>query len=145
MAAGRARGRQGARRAPPRASRDESYGNQLLVALAAMFDEDHAVLASKDICNALNANEELPFGAMRRGDGIDPRGLARLCARTTSARRTCGSPTAPGRATAREDFDDAWARYAPQSIPAEDRENREERENPPAEPNRPRGPRGLAD
>ena len=70
-------------------------------------------------------------------------GSRACCAATTSARRMCGSIERARKGYGVEDFDDAWARYAPQSTPADEREKREVREDPPAEPKDPRG--NLAD
>jgi hypothetical protein len=118
---------------------DESYGHQLLVALAAMFDEDHTVLASQDLCIALNANEELPFGGMRRGDGIDPRGLARLLRPYDIRPKDVRVVDGIRKGYRVEDFDDAWARYAPQSNSPENSDIRDNRDIAPTEPDSRRG------
>ena len=73
---------------------------------------------TKDICAALNEDDELPFGAYRKGEGIDGRGLANLLRphgiRPGTTR--IGEETAKG--YKREQFAEAWARYASESVSA---------------------------
>jgi hypothetical protein len=91
---------------------DESHGQQLLAALAQMFEKEAALL-SKDICDTLNKDEELPFGAMRRGEGMDPRMLASLLRPYNIRPQDVWVNRASKKGYNAEAFDDAWARYAP--------------------------------
>jgi putative DNA primase/helicase len=56
---------------------DEDQGIILLAALRKLFGDNH-VIASAAACEKLNADDELPFGDRRAGQGIDQRGLSRL-------------------------------------------------------------------
>jgi hypothetical protein len=99
-------------RARPRTSPTNPTGHQLLAALAQMFEKEAALL-SQDICNTLKRNEELPFGAMRRGDGMDPRMLASLLRPYNIRPQDVWVNRASKKGYNAEAFDDAWARYAP--------------------------------
>ena len=55
----------------------EDHGQLLLAALKEIFGEREAMF-TKDICTALNEDDELPFGGYRKDEGIDGRGLARM-------------------------------------------------------------------
>jgi 5S rRNA maturation endonuclease (ribonuclease M5) len=94
--------------------RDEgaSRGSLLLAAVRdAMGDSD--VIATTDLLEKINANEELPFGGWSDGKGLDGRGLARLLKPYRIKRTTVrlGDRTAKG--YKRASFKDAWARYLP--------------------------------
>ena len=101
---------------------DEAHGHVLLVALRAIFDADGAALASKTICEKLNDDEELPFGGYGDGTGIAPRGLAKLLRPYGIKPRTVrpAGETATSRGYNREQFAEAWARYAPEHTRAAD-------------------------
>ena len=98
----------------------EDHGQLLLVALRAIFGAADA-MSTKDICAALNEDEEIPFGAYRKGEGIDGRGLANLLRphgiRPGTTR--IGEETAKG--YKREQFAEAWARYASEDVCRETR------------------------
>jgi hypothetical protein len=87
-------------------------GHALLVALRALFVIDDT-LTSKAICKALNADEELPFGDYRDGQGLNPRGLANLLRPYGIKPRNVRVPGATGVAKGyqAEQFTDAWKRY----------------------------------
>lgn len=61
---------------------ESSVGAQLLADIRDLFDrpknKGRDRLISQDIVNALNANEEREYGAMHRGDGMNPIDLARM-------------------------------------------------------------------
>src|SRR5262249_29159372 len=59
---------------------DDGQGALLLHALKALLAKAHGPRAmwTEHIVEKLNENEELPFGAYRKGAGIDGRGLAKL-------------------------------------------------------------------
>lgn len=87
------------------------HGELLLAALKQMFVEQDA-LHSKTICAALNEDEELPFGAYRRGDGIDGRGLSRLLRPYGIRPQDVRPPSGENRkGYRREWFAEKWSRY----------------------------------
>ncbi len=89
-----------------------SRGALLLAAIRDAMDSSD-VIATADLLEQVNANEELPFGGWSEGNGLDGRGLARLLkpygVRPTTVR--LGDRTAKG--YKRSDLNDAWARYLP--------------------------------
>ena len=95
---------------------------RLLVALKRVF-RDHEALWTKEVCDRLNEDEELPFGGWRNGLGIDGRGLADALRphkiRPRSVR--IGSQTAKG--YKREWLEEVWERYTPESVCAQDPED----------------------
>lgn len=90
-----------------------SLGALLLDAMRGVFGSEDR-MASAALLEAVNADEELPFGGWRDGRGLDARGLARLLKpygiRPGTVR--VGEDTAKG--YKREDMADVWARYTPQ-------------------------------
>jgi hypothetical protein len=68
---------------------------------------------TKDICPELNQEEELPFGAYRKGDGIDSRGLAGALKPYNIKPKSIESGGENAKGYRREWFEDAWRRYAP--------------------------------
>jgi Protein of unknown function (DUF3631) len=76
---------------------------------------DRSRVATAELLETLNADDELPFGGFRKGNGLDARGLARLMRpygiKSGSVR--VGDATPKG--YSRSAFEDAWARYAPPS------------------------------
>jgi len=90
---------------------EPGHGTRLLAALRALF-ADREVLATTSILQAINEDEELPFGGWRHGDGLDSRGLARLLKpyniRPRSVRADGGS-----KGYRRDQFEEPWARYLP--------------------------------
>jgi hypothetical protein len=94
-------------------------GAQLLAAIRTAMGDEHAI-ASADLLEKINGDEDMPFGGWRDGRGLDGRGLSRLL-KPYGVKRAgtvrFGDKTAKG--YYRETFSDAWARYLPASIPAE--------------------------
>jgi hypothetical protein len=88
----------------------EDHGQLLLAALLAAFDGE--AMTTKAICTALNADDELPFGGYRRGDGIDGRGLARLLKPYGIKPQTVRDDDETAKGYKAEDFAEAWKRYA---------------------------------
>jgi hypothetical protein len=90
----------------------EDHGEILLAALKRIFG-DHDAAFTANIVTALNENDELPFGAYRRGDGIDGRRLAAMLrpygVRPGSVR--IGETHKKGYLA--EHLDDVWERYLP--------------------------------
>lgn len=119
----------------------ETDGLLLLVALKAIFADDERV-STETITTRLNNDDELPFGAYRRGDGIDGRGLSKLLKPFDIKPRTIrvGGHTAKG--YHREQFADAWERYCPPKEPRID-DNRPFEGSDPSHPSQPSGGGGL--
>jgi len=83
--------------------------------LGAMRDAMHGieVIATTDLLEQVNTNEDLPFGAWSDGKGLDGRGLAKLLKPYGVHRTTVriGDKTAKG--YRRDELTDAWDRYLP--------------------------------
>jgi hypothetical protein len=85
-------------------------GTQLLAAIRGALD-GREVITTAELLEAINADDELPFGSWREGKGLDARALARLLKPYGSRPRTVriGQETAKGyHAT---DLADLFARY----------------------------------
>jgi len=93
---------------------EPGHGARLLAALRDIF-ADHEVLSTASILEAVNDDEELPFGGWRRGEGLDARGLSRLLkpygVRPRSVRIDGATSTSKG--YRRDQLDEAFARYLP--------------------------------
>jgi hypothetical protein len=81
--------------------------------LGAMRDAigDRPSIPTAEALNAINADEELPFGAWREGRGLDARGLARLLAPYGVRPRTVRDRDTTPKGYTRADFEDAFTRY----------------------------------
>lgn len=107
-----------ARRAASALSGDEddspTYGARILAKAKEAFGVRDA-LASLELIEALNEDEELPFGGWNNGSGIDARRLAKLLKPYGIKPRTVrvGGETPKGYRA--EDFRDPWARWLPPS------------------------------
>lgn len=88
----------------------DSLGTLTLRKLFEVFG-DRSAVSSAELCDSLNADDQLPFGGWRGGEGLNSRGLAKLLkpykVRPKSVR--IGSDTPKG--YARDDLLDVWARY----------------------------------
>ncbi len=95
-----------------------SHGTRALAKLA-MLLRDRSVISTQDAIDALNADEELPFGGWRDGRGLDARVLARLLKPYGLRPRTVRLPdgTTPKGYHRDEAAEEAFARYlvAPQT------------------------------
>lgn len=96
-------------------SRDEgadALGTLLLAKLRDVFG-DRPAITTAEICETVNADDDLPFGAFGGGTGLDARLLSKLLRpysiRPTSVR--VGDRTPKG--YRRDAFEDAWERYVP--------------------------------
>jgi Protein of unknown function (DUF3631)/Domain of unknown function (DUF3854) len=89
---------------------EDGHGVLLLQALKGMFT-DTAALHTEAIVAKLNESDELPFGAHRKGLGIDSRGLAKLLRPFGVKPKTLrfGEVTAKG--YNRDGFEEPWERY----------------------------------
>ena len=75
-----------------------SRGVQLLAAIHRAM-RDRSSIATAELLETLNADDELPFGGWREGKGLDARGLARLLRPTASGPALRGTATGRRRAT----------------------------------------------
>ena len=97
-----------------RGAEDGSEPERLLADIFTVFSDSGHRLPSSVMCDRLNAIEEGPWGGKRRGEGLDPRGLAKLLR---------GFDIVPGnirlpdgktpKGYRREQFLDAWSRHLP--------------------------------
>jgi hypothetical protein len=81
---------------------------------------DRSSIATAEVLTRINANEDLPFGAWRKGDGLDSRGLARLLRPYGIKSGTVRVDDATPKGYSRSALEDAWARYlapSPESPP----------------------------
>jgi Protein of unknown function (DUF3631)/Domain of unknown function (DUF3854) len=88
----------------------EDHGQLLLEALQRTF-RGREVAFTADICAELNSDDELPFGAYRRGEGIDGRRLARMLKSYEIKPRTIEYAGENAKGYRREWFAEAWERY----------------------------------
>jgi hypothetical protein len=75
-----------------------------------VFADDHA-LATRDILERVNADDELPFGGWHDGNGFDSRAMARLLRAFGIKPRVVRVGEGTARGYLREQFEDAWERY----------------------------------
>jgi Protein of unknown function (DUF3631)/Domain of unknown function (DUF3854) len=91
----------------------EDHSQLLLEALRRIFGE-HEVLFTKQLCKELNEDEELPFGAYRKGEGIDGRRLSRMLKPYSIKPKTIELAGENAKGYRRDWFAEAWERYAPE-------------------------------
>lgn len=95
---------------------EQSLGVQLLAAVRDLLTEAKA-MSTVDLVAKLNADDELPFGALRGGNGIDSRWLGKVfrsfdkMIRTKSVRPPGSADTCSGYHI--DQFADVFARYLP--------------------------------
>jgi hypothetical protein len=89
---------------------EDGQGVLLLHALKALF-ADREVVWTEHIIEALNEDEELPFGGYRKGAGIDSRSLAKLLKPFDIRPRDVRIGEAKAKGYKHEWFADAWERY----------------------------------
>ena len=94
---------------------DAGHGHLLLVALRRVFDQEGSPLASKTICQALNADEELPFGGYSKDAGVSPRTLAKLLRPYGVKPKVVRVGVETPRGYERDQFAEAWERYDAQT------------------------------
>lgn len=89
-----------------------SRGALLLGAIRdAMGDAD--VIATVDLLEKINGNDELPFGGWNDGKGLDARGLARMLKPYGVKRATVRVGDRTPKGYRRADLENAWARWLP--------------------------------
>jgi hypothetical protein len=94
-----------------------THGTRLLAALRAVIGEREAV-GTADALEALNHDDELPFGAWRDGRGLDARTLAKLLRPYGVKPQTVRIGDETPKGYRRDALSEAWRRYLP-SGPAE--------------------------
>lgn len=92
------------------AADDDSHAITVLTAMRRVFGDDN-VVTTEIATDALNRNDELPFGTYRKGQGLDGRGLAQLLKPFDIQPRVVRIGGATPRGYRRDDFTDAWERY----------------------------------
>jgi hypothetical protein len=90
----------------------EDHGQLLLQALRRIFGTKDAMFTT-DITAALNADDDLPFGAYRNGQGIDARGLSRRLKPYGVKPKNVRVAGGQGKGYQREQFTEVWERYTP--------------------------------
>jgi hypothetical protein len=73
------------------------------------------VIATAELLEAINTDDELPFGGWSEGKGLDGRGLARLLKPYGIRRRTVRVGEHTPKGYRRADMQEAWERYLPSS------------------------------
>lgn len=108
-------------------------GTQLLAAISGALD-GREVITTAELLEAINADEELPFGAWRDSKGLDARTLARMLKPYGSRPRTVriGQETAKGYHAA--DLADIFARYLPPSEASPTSQASHQGQSPPEKP-----------
>ncbi len=93
---------------------EASLGMKLLAALRDHWPADADVMSSASLLEAINGDDETPFGGFRDGAGLNARGMAKMLkgygARPRTVRLADGSTP---KGYARGDLTDAWSRYLP--------------------------------
>ena len=92
----------------------------LLQDIQAAFGEE-ITISSADMLEHLNGIEESPWGARRKGDGIDARGLARMLRPFKVKPKAVRVGDKTPRGYHRDQFDDAFARHLPEAQQAQHR------------------------
>ncbi len=79
-------------------------------------------MSTADVLDALNQIEESPWGSIRRGEALDPRGLANRLGKYGIGSKALRVGDEVIKGYARSQFQDAWSRYldADITLPAED-------------------------
>jgi hypothetical protein len=85
---------------------------RLLADIRRAFNREQSVF-TKDLLEKLNGLEESPWGAKRRGEGLDSRGLSRMLRPFKIRPRTIGSGADSAKGYRFDQFVDAFARYLP--------------------------------
>lgn len=91
---------------------EPGHGGRLLAKLREVFDGREA-MTTIAILEAVNADEELPFGGWRHGDGLDARGLSRLLKPYGVKPRTIRLDGETMKGYRSDQLEEAFARYLP--------------------------------
>jgi hypothetical protein len=96
------------------------HGELLLEALRELFGISITAMLSTDIVEKLNKDEELPFGAYNKRNGMTARDLARLLKPYRIRPKTVRVPhQGMGKGYARAELEEAWERYTRREEPSE--------------------------
>jgi hypothetical protein len=99
---------------------EEDHGELLLGALQKLFGEREAMFTS-EVCEALNGDDELPFGGYRKDQGIDGRRLSGMLRPYGIKPKTVRTDAGTAKGYRREWFTEAWERYTHrESVRAQD-------------------------
>jgi len=88
----------------------DSWGVQLLAGIRDAFG-DEGRIATADLLERLKSDPEAPWASWNGGDGLAPRGLARLLSRYEIKSRAVWVGEKTLRGFTAEQFEDAWDRY----------------------------------
>jgi hypothetical protein len=91
---------------------EATRGAQVLRAMRNAMN-GHDVIATAELLEAINADDELPFGGWRDGRGLDARGLARLVRPYGVRPRSIRVEDATPKGYRRDDLREVWERYLP--------------------------------
>jgi hypothetical protein len=94
-----------------RVAEDDAPAVLALTAMRGVFGDEERVTTER-ATTALNGDDQLPFGAFRKGLGIDGRGLARLLRAFGIRPTTVRTSSTVLKGYRREDFLDSWERYS---------------------------------
>jgi Protein of unknown function (DUF3631) len=101
-------------------ARKPSLGVLLLRDVRTVFAESgRDKMSSEDILAALNRMDESPWGSIRRGEALDPRGLANRLSKYGIGSKAHRVRDKVIKGYARAQFQDAWSRYLDDSAPVE--------------------------
>jgi hypothetical protein len=95
---------------------EDGQGVLLLAELKKLFADAEA-LHTATLIEKLNEDEELPFGAYRKGAGIDGRGLSKLLRPFSVRPRSVRVDEQVAKGYAREWFTELWERYCSTNVP----------------------------
>ncbi len=98
---------------------EASYGTRLLTKFAEIVG-DRSSVATDEVLDQVNSDEELPFGGWRDGRGLDARALARLLKPYGLRPRTIRLDGDTAKGYRRDEAaEEAFARYLPSATPSE--------------------------
>ena len=95
---------------------DGTSRGALLLAAIHQAMGDRSSIATAELLETINADDELPFGGWRDGKGLDARGLARLLRPYGLKSGTVRVANETPKGYRRIDFEDAWTRYLPSPL-----------------------------
>ena len=98
---------------------DDAHGVAMLHAIRVLIGDEDAIHTST-IVEAVNADEQMPFGEYRKGAGVNARGLTKLLKPFAINSHNVRVDGQQAKGYRREQFVDSWARYCenpPTTIP----------------------------
>jgi Protein of unknown function (DUF3631) len=111
---------------------EDDHGELLIRALKGIFGDEQEAIPTADICAALNADDELPFGDYRKGEGIHARGLSKVLKPYGIKPKTIRTGDKTPKGYTRAQLIGVWSRYAtePEDPTAEDEPAQEAADDP---------------